>query len=247
MANPWNRTIAWLTYRTVLGRRRALLLFIIPGVLLLLAVVIRWALNADATVSAVDVSAGVLGGLVLGTVVPLLGLIIGTGVIAPEIDDGSIIYLLAKPLSRHTIVVTKLVIAVLCLAVFAAVPTLLTGVVLSGTSDGLPVGFAIGAFAASLAYAAVFLLLGVLTRHAVVVGLIYALLWESLVGNFVPGARVLSIQQWGLSITEQLTTGGVVEADVRLPVALAMIVVVTVGATWLAGRRLRSLTLVETE
>jgi ABC-2 type transport system permease protein len=247
MGNLWNRTIAWLTYRTILGRRRALLLFVIPGVLLLLAAAIRWGLSTDDTISAVDVSAGVLGGLVLGTVVPLLGLIVGTGVIAPEIDDGSIIYLLAKPVSRHTIVVTKFVIAVLCLAVFAAVPTFVTGVVLSGTAGGLPAGFAVGAFAASVAYAAVFVLLGVLTRHAVVVGLLYALLWESLVGNFVPGARVLSIQQWGLSITEGLTTGGVVEADVRLPVALAMLAVVTAGATWLAGRRLRSLTLVETE
>ena len=241
-------TIAWLTFRTVLGRRRALLLFAIPGVVLLLALAIRWALGTDASVSPAEVSAGVLGGLVLGTVVPLLGLIVGTGVIAPEIDDGSIIYLLAKPISRHTIVVTKLVVAVLCLAVFAAVPTFLTGVVISGFDGGLPLAFAVGALAASVTYAALFLLLGVLTRHAVVIGLVYALLWESLVGNFVPGAKVLSVQQWGLSIAASLTTtDGLVDADVGLPVALVLIVVVTLGSTWLAGQRLRSLTLVEVE
>ena len=39
---------------------------------------------------------------------PLLGLIAGTGAIGPEIDEGSIVYLLAKPLNRYSIVVTKL-------------------------------------------------------------------------------------------------------------------------------------------
>ena len=240
-------TIAWLTYRTVLGRRRALLLLVIPGVVVLLAIAIRLAINASTEVSAVEVSAGVLSGLVLGTVVPLLGLIVGTGVIASEIDDGSIVYLLAKPVSRDSIVVTKLLIAIGCLVLFAVVPTVLTGLILSGGEAGLPLAFGAGALAASVAYAALFLLLGVLTRHAVVVGLIYCLLWESLVGNFVPGARVLSVQQWGLAIADRLTAAGVVESDVSLTAALVLLVVVTVGSTWLAGQRLRSLTLVESE
>jgi ABC-2 type transport system permease protein len=177
----------------------------------------------------------------------LLGLIAGTGVIGPEIDDGSIVYLLAKPVSRPSIVVTKLAVAVAALAAFAAVPTLLAGLILAGTDERLAIAFGVGALAACAAYAAVFLLLAVLTRHAVVVGLIYALLWESLVGSFVPGARTLSIQQWGLSIAEAIAAPGVVEADVNLPVALVLLVVTTVGATWLAWQRLRSLTLVEAE
>jgi ABC-2 type transport system permease protein len=242
-----NSTIAWLTYRTVLGRRRALLLFILPGVMLLVAIGIRWALSFDTSVSEVEVSAGLLSALALGTVVPLLGLIVGTGVIAPEIDDGSIVYLLAKPVPRSTIVVTKLVVAIGVLAVFAVIPTFLTGLILSGFEDGLPVGFAVGAFCASVAYAAVFLLLGVVTRHAVVVGLLYALLWESLVGNLVPGARVLSIQQWALSVTDRFVAEGAIDADVGLPVAVVLLVVITIGATWLANQRLRSLTLVESE
>ena len=40
--------------------------------------------------------------------------------LAPEIDDGSISYLLAKPISRHTIVVSKLVVAGGCVLVFGA-------------------------------------------------------------------------------------------------------------------------------
>ena len=57
---------------------------------------------------------------------------------------------------------------------------------------------------AGAAYCAVFLLLGVVSRHAVVFGLVYALLWESLIGGFVPGVKTLSIQQWALAVTREV-------------------------------------------
>ena len=118
---------------------------------------------------------------------------------------------------------------------------------MSGLDEDLAVGYTIGAVVAGIAYAAVFLLLAVVSRHAVVIGLIYALVWESLVGSFVPGAQTLSIQQWALSITDRIVDHDAVEASVRLAVAVPLVVAVTVGATWLAVDRLRSLTLNEAE
>ena len=46
--------------------------------------------------------------------VPLVALLATTGLLAPEIDDGSVAYLLAKPISRHTIVLSKLLVALGC-------------------------------------------------------------------------------------------------------------------------------------
>ncbi|MBM7789277.1 ABC transporter permease subunit [Tenggerimyces flavus] len=240
-----NATIASLTASVVLGKRRALFLFILPGLLIAMAVGIRVAAGADSSIAAT-----VLQTFAVGTVVPLLGLIAGTGVIGSEIDDGSIVYVLAKPIPRPMIVLTKLLVAVGTLVVFAAVPVLIAGVVLAGLTDGIAVAFTVGALLASIAYAALFLLLAVLTRHAVVVGLLYALIWESLVGSFVPGARTLSIQQWAMSLTDRLVSGdagATIEATVQPLVAAILLLVVTVGATWFAGQRLRSLTLTDAE
>lgn len=80
---------------------------------------------------------------------------------------------------------------------------------------------------------------------AVVVGLLYALIWESLIGGFVPGAQVLSIQQWSLAITERILGSeaqslGVTSA-VNFGAAMAMLLAVAVGATVYAGHRLRTL------
>ena len=237
-----NATVAQLTARSLLGRRRTLLLLLLPAILLVLSVLVRALSGADATMSVM-----LLGGFTLGTMVPLLGLIVGTGAIGPEIDDGSIIYLLSKPVSRFTIATTKFAVAVGVLTVVAAVPTLIAGLILSGTADGVAVGYAVGAAVAGLAYGALFLLLAVLTRNAVVAGLLYALIWESLIGGFVPGAQALSIQQWALAITEQIMGGAAetlgVSSAVGLGAAIPLLLVVIVGGTWYAGWRLRSLRL----
>jgi ABC-2 type transport system permease protein len=233
-----NLTIAQFTYHALLGRRRMLLLLILPALLLAIAVIVRWAAGPDPTVSA-----NLLQAFALGTIVPLLGLLAGTGAIGTEIDDGSIVYLLAKPVNRMTIVLTKLAIAVGCLIVCAAVPMLLAGVILSGSVHNLPIAFAVAALVAGAAYCVSFLLLAVVTRHAVVIGLVYALVWESLVGNYVPGARALSVQQWALSIADSMTSSADVHSAVRPTVAVTLLAVVIVAGTWLAGRRLRSFTL----
>lgn len=68
----------------------------------------------------------------------------------------------------------------------------------------MAVGYAVGAAVAGFGYSALFLLLAVLTRNAVVAGQLYALIWETLIGGFVPGAQTLSIQQWALSVTERI-------------------------------------------
>jgi ABC-2 type transport system permease protein len=241
-----NATVAQLTARGLLGRRRAYLLMGLPAVLLVLAVLVRLLAGQND-----DITVGMLGGFALATLVPLLGLIAGTGAIGPEIDDGSIVYLLSKPLSRHTIVNTKAAVAVGVVTVFGALPVLAAGLVLSGTSDRLAVGYGLGALVAGLAYAALFLLLAVLTRHAVVVGLLYALIWEGLVGGYVPGAQALSVQQWSLALTEKVVGSraeelGVTSA-VSLGAAIPLLLVLIVGSTWYAGLRLRSLRLTSDE
>jgi ABC-2 type transport system permease protein len=241
-----NATVARLTARSLLGRRRALLLLGLPVLLLLLAVFARAVGGEHDTTTG-----GILAGFALGTVIPLLGLIAGTGAIAPEIDDGSIVYLLSKPLSRFTIVTTKAVVATAVVVAFGVVPTLLAGLVLTGASGHVAFAFAAGALASATAYCALFVLLAVVTRQAVVVGLLYALVWESLVGSFVPGAQALSIQQWALALTEKLLGSSAADLDVSAAVGLTkgltLLLVVTVGSTWYGGWRLRSLRLTSDE
>jgi ABC-2 type transport system permease protein len=245
-----NATVASLTSRSLLGRRRTLVLLLLPLALLALCTLARVLASLDADIERElngPLAPDLLGAFGIAVLMPLLSLIAGTGSIGPEIDEGSIVYLLAKPLNRYSIVVTKLAVALAVVVVFGVVPVAVAGVVLTGEVGLVTVSYTLGALGAGVAYAAVFLLLAVVTRNAVVVGLIYALIWESLVGGLVPGAQTLSIQQWSLAVVQQVLGDSAdrlgVDAAVGVGTGLVLLTAVTVTATAYAGRRLQTLRL----
>lgn len=232
-----SRTIVRLGVRSIFGQWRGVLLFVLPLVLVALAVLVRALVGQDETAAE-----HTLYRLGLAVIVPLVALLATSGLLAPEIDDGSISYLLAKPISRYTIIGSKLVVAVGCVLAFGAVPMLVAGLVVRTGDPTMAVGFAVGAAVGGAAYCALFALLSVLTRHAVVVGLVYLLIWEGLLGGLLDGVRWLSITRWSGEIVDELADLSLV-AGLSLAYAVVAVVVVVVGCTWLSGRRLRAFNL----
>jgi ABC-2 type transport system permease protein len=226
-------TVAYITTRGLFGRRRALLLLPLPILLVGLALICR----------AYDVNPAqwgppVLVGLGLAVVLPVTALIVGTGVLGSEVDDGTIVHILTKPLPRRVIVLAKLGVAILVTAVSTAVPLFLAGVLADSVRLGL--ALAAGAGVGAAAYSALFLLLSLLSRRPVLLGLVYILVWEGLLGRFVSGTRVLSIEQYVIAIADRIAPTGLLTGRVSLPVAIIMSVIVTIGSTVAAVDRLRS-------
>ncbi len=226
-------TVAYITTRGLFGRRRALLLLPLPLLLVGLALLCR-----SYDVNPADWGQPVLVGLGLAVVLPVISLIVGTGVLGSEVDDGTIVHILAKPLPRRDIILAKLGVAVLVSAVTSAVPLFIAGWLASGTRLGL--ALAVGAAVGACAYSAFFLLLSLLTRRPVLLGLVYILVWEGLLGRFVSGTRVLSIEQYVITIADRIAPTGLLDGRVSLPLTVVMSVLFTIGCTALAVDRLRS-------
>ena len=249
-----NPTVASLTRRSLLGRRRTVVLLLLPLALLALCTLARILAGLDPDISRdLDrtLAPDLLTAFGIAVLMPLLSLIAGTGSIGPEIDEGSIVYLLAKPISRYSIVVTKLLVAIAVVVAFGVLPIAVAGIVLTGEVGAVTVGHTLGALAGGIAYAALFLLLAVLTKNAVVIGLIYALIWESLVGGLVPGAQTLSVQQWSMAVVEKVlgarAPGFGVQSAVGFPLGITLLVVVTVAATAYAGHKLQTVRIGESD
>src|SRR5688500_14824257 len=139
-----NATVARLTAKSLLGRKRTLLLMLLPLALLGLCTLARILAGLDSGIADElegGLSADLLGAFGIAIMMPLLGLIAGTGSIGPEIDEGSIVYLLAKPLNRYSIVVTKLAVAIGVIVAFGVLPVPIPGVGLTGQSGREAVAF----------------------------------------------------------------------------------------------------------
>lgn len=226
-------TVTWITARGLFGRRRFLLLLPLPVLLLVLAIVSR----------SLDVDPGqwgppVLVGLGLAVVLPVVALIVGTGVLGAEIDDGTVVHILTKPLPRWQIVLPKLAVAAGVSAATVAVPLYVAGVLAHSVRLGL--ALAVGSALGALVYSALFLALSLLTRRPVLLGLVYVLIWEGLLGRFVDGTKVLSIQQWVIALSDRMAPTDLLGTTVSVPVAAVLTGLVVVGFTVLAIDRLRS-------
>ena len=141
-----NATVASLTRRNLLGPKRTLVLLLLPLALLALCTLARISANLDPDIEQElqgPLAPDLLGAFAIATLMPLLSLIAGTGSIGPEIDEGSIVYLLAKPLNRYSIVVTKLFVAVGVVFFFVVVPVAYAGVVLYGELGAFIYGYSI--------------------------------------------------------------------------------------------------------
>ena len=213
MSGLFNPTVAWITIRATLGRRRALL-FVIPAVIL---IVLTVALKVSRPPSRPWPS-HVLGTFGFSVLLPLTALIIGSSVLGAEIDDGSIIHLLATPVRRSSVIITKFLVATGLTIVFAAIPELIAALISGGgstapavrhrrpggssprapssTARDFAVGLFVGALVCAVIYNAIFVMVSAATTRAIAVGLLYVLIWEALLSNFVSGARLLSVSHY---------------------------------------------------
>lgn len=227
-----NITISKLALQALLGRRRFWLLLAFPVLLLALTAVI-------ASLTTGDTAWSVLPTLGYPLVLPLVAILASSSVLGPEVDDGSIVYLLSKPVSRHAVALSKWVVAWGATMVAGALPLLVAGLIAGGGDRAAGLGLA--AAVAGTAYSALFLAVSAVTRHAVVASLIFVLIWEGLLGNLLSGVAWLSLAQWGLRVGHELSTE--LPDPTNLPWAIVASVVVTVGGVWFAGDRLRSFSL----
>jgi ABC-2 type transport system permease protein len=236
-------TIVRLTARQLLGQKRTILMLGFATLPVLIALLYR--LNGDHTHhDPQEWTANVaLAGLVVGLVLPFTALVFGTAALGTEFEDGTAVYLLAKPISRSTIVLSKLLVAWAATSAVVLLATIPTGLLaISGRpQDGMIVGFAIAVVLGALIYCSAFLWLSIATSRALIAGLLYVFIWEGVVVNLFKGVRLFSVRQYTLGIAGELSSAPKAVFDPRLQGVTAILLgtLVTALAIWLAFRGLK--------
>jgi ABC-2 type transport system permease protein len=224
MSGVLNPVIMRLTLRATMSRKRALL-FALPAIVLIGISALLKA-TARSNVWPPEVL-GVVGFLVLA----LTALIIGGSVLGAEVEDGSIVHLLATPVSRRAVVLSKYVVAVMLTIAFAVVPEYLAGAIAVGPSSKLAIGLLIGALAGAVIYNALFVMLTAVfsPTRALAFGLLASL---------IPGVGLLSIEHYSLAIANSIAHNSALDARLTLGTGVGMGAAVSIVALVLAVNRL---------
>jgi ABC-2 type transport system permease protein len=204
--------ITRVALRQLLGGKR-LALF---GVLALMPPVVMWFSSANLPENDVsDAFNEAPIAIVFLIVLPVVALVLGAGSLGDERRDGTLSFLLLRPLPRTVVSGAKLFSAWLAT----------TGIV--GTSAGLGaavVGVRAGDWAfvgpvllgvavAALAYCAAFMLLGYFSARAVLIGLVYVFIWENGISAASPSLANVSLWRIGVSAYVGLAPGPISDID----------------------------------
>jgi hypothetical protein len=186
-------------------------------------------------------------GTYLGFVLPLFTLAYASGAIGTEREGRTLVWLLTRPVPRSAVYLAELLGTVPWCLLFGV-----GGFVLLCAVGGEPGREALrlfwpAAIAGSVAFAALFHLIGAVFRRPVVVGLVYTFFFEMLVVTLPGSLKLLSLSFYVRCLvynrardagypTDQLDVSTVVAAPTAWVVLAAATVVLTVLGMWVFAR-----------
>lgn len=194
--------------------------------------------------------------MVKGTV-PLVSLILGSAVIAEEIEDRTITYLFTRPIPRAGVLIGRLAAAVFAVLVLLGVgaelafTVLQTGAEQRAMPEGMAEALRNACLLGGIVYTTLFSVAGALFKHPMIVGIGYTFVVEGFV-SMLPGQNAsITIQHhlrsWlaGLSpsfeqrmlMTELFEHQEVVDAGESLQTLMTVFVVALAVGIWTVSRK----------
>lgn len=234
-------TIARVTARALLGRRRTILMALLAGAPVLLGLLVR--IGNGTRPNALG---GALDGLLVSSVLPLVALVFGSAALGSELDDGTGVHLLTKPIPRWAIIVPKVLVSGGLTALLVVPSTLVAGILIGGTGSkqlGMTVAFAVAVLVGSFVYGAIFVALGAVTSRGLVIGLAYTLLWEGLLSAALQGTQLFSVREYIRGIASVISNGdvkSVVGAPAFVLAAITIVAAAAIAAYKLARYEIRT-------
>jgi ABC-type transport system involved in multi-copper enzyme maturation permease subunit len=247
----------------MLWSRRTIFMAVAVGAPVVIALILR-AIDligmAGLRVNGVPVSGPLLfGGMIwllyLRFVVPVLGAFYGTSLVADEVEDRTLTYLITRPIPRGSVILGKYLAYLACTAV-VVLPSVVAVYFLITPLAGGSIGASfpqlmtdLGILALGLAvYGAVFALIGALAPRPLVTGLMLIFGWEQ-VALIMPGyLRQLTVAHYLQSLVPhampQDDTMTAIQSLFAQPQSAASnlvpLAVILVAALWLAVRTFES-------
>ena len=187
---------------------------------------------------------GLLDGLLVGVIMPLVTIALATAAFGNEIEDKTLSYVFLKPVARWRIAVPKFFASVSIAAPLAVISGALATYIGMDGDARATMAVAVALLAGVITYASVFTWAGLITTRALPFAIVYVFLWEGLLSTFVGGVRYLSVRGYTLAIMNGLDDSGfevLSDRVIEFQAAVVGAILVTAVFLWLTVYRLRNM------
>ena len=226
-----------LTLRQASGRVRLLIMAVLASLPVLIAFA---AVGESRSMSMEEFEVFALGGMLVGSIIPLVVLAIASSAFGNEVEDRTLANLTLAPIPRWKIALPKLLATVTVSGVFIVVGAFFTSQIAYNADLTATLAVTVSAFAGVLMYSSAFVWLGLVTTQAIGFGLVFIVLWEGFFAGFVSGVKFLSIRRYAEALMHGLDERRFAAGDtLNFTFAITISAVVIVGFLLLTIRRLR--------
>lgn len=175
-----------------------------------------------------------LSGFGLLIFVPLVCVVMATATLGNLVEEKTLVYFWLRPVGRWQIAAAAWIASLVVLLPVVLIPMGVYGVVLGSDANDV-IGLLVASTLGVLCYSSVFTFLGLLTKRALLWGLVYIVLWEGLIGGWSRSAGWVAIRTHTMSALSRIADAGDLidrPTSTATLVAIAVgVVVVTLGLT----------------
>ncbi|MBT96371.1 MAG: hypothetical protein CL431_10445 [Acidimicrobiaceae bacterium] len=206
----------------------------------LLPILLGWVIGRQSD-DPLEAGVGFVSYMGLSILVPIVALIFASASLGDTREDGTLVYLWLRPISRLSVSIGAWAASVTIALPLTVIPMTISAILLDAGNTVI-VGTVLTSILAVLAYSSLFVLLGLIVKNPVLWGIAYIFIWEAIVASFAKPAAALAISGYSRAIITKRTN---VDFDYLFDpsqgVSALMLIIITIAGIAFSSARLNRL------
>ena len=206
----------------------------------LLPILLGWVIGTQSN-DPLEAGVGFVSYMGLSILVPIVALIFASASLGDTREDGTLVYLWLRPISRLSVSTGAWAASVTIALPLTAIPMTVSAILLDA-GNSVVTATIITTILAVVAYSGLFLTLGLIVKNPVLWGLAYIFIWEAIVASFAKPAAALAVSGYSRAIITGRTN---VEFDYLFDpsqnISILMLIIITIAGIAFSSARLNRL------
>tara|TARA_X000000368_G_scaffold267077_1_gene211515 strand:+ start:1457 stop:2137 length:681 start_codon:yes stop_codon:yes gene_type:complete len=205
-----------------------------------LPILLGWVIGAQSN-DPLEAGVGFVSYMGLSILVPIVALIFASASLGDTREDGTLVYLWLRPISRLSVSTGAWAASVTIALPLTVIPMTISAILLDA-GNSVVTATIITSILSVVAYSGLFVTLGLIVKNPVLWGLAYIFIWEAIVASFAKPAAALAVSGYSRAIITGRTN---VEFDYLFDpsqsVSILMLIIITIAGIALSSARLNRL------